>query len=212
LKNAEQGSISVRQLAEEIENVNRAFEMVTSSIAEFVQSARTIRSMADEVKGLADQTNLLALNAAIEAAHAGDQGRGFAVVADEVRKLADRSAHAAGEIEQVTSAMAGQSAEVDKSLRSGGSSLALCRDHAGELQKTLTAAQESVVEASGGATTIATAISEQWKVCSSVAGHIEQIAQKAAENSAASDQTRSAATRLQTLAHSLHSAVAGFAT
>ncbi|HLI63146.1 MAG TPA: methyl-accepting chemotaxis protein, partial [Terriglobales bacterium] len=212
LRNTEQGTTSVQQLAQEIEKVGRAFEMVNSSVGEFVKSANLIRSMTDEVKGLADQTNLLALNAAIEAAHAGEQGRGFAVVADEVRKLADRSVHAAGEIEQVTSTMARQSTEVEQSLHSGGASLTSCREHAGELQKILAAARQSVVETTGGATTIATAISEQWKVSTDVAGHIEQIAKKAAENSAASDQTRAAATRLETLAHSLHSAVAGFAT
>jgi methyl-accepting chemotaxis protein len=50
-----------------------------------------LKTMGDEVAGIASQTNLLALNAAIEAARAGDHGRGFAVVADEVRTLSTRS-------------------------------------------------------------------------------------------------------------------------
>lgn len=57
-----------------------------------------LRSMAEEVSGIAKQTNLLALNAAIEAARAGEVGRGFSVVADEVRKLSNLSGEAGSRI------------------------------------------------------------------------------------------------------------------
>ncbi|MBO4243964.1 MAG: hypothetical protein J5882_02780 [Bacteroidales bacterium] len=57
-------------------------------------------SFIDEI---AFQTNILALNAAVEAARAGEHGKGFAVVAGEVRKLAENCAHAAKEIDSVSS-------------------------------------------------------------------------------------------------------------
>ncbi len=75
-----QAETKIKQLAEEIERINRA---------------------SSSIQKIAKQTSLLALNAAIEAARAGEQGRGFAVVADEVRKLAESAIASSQEITQV---------------------------------------------------------------------------------------------------------------
>lgn len=60
-----------------------------------------IKSLSQEIGGIAGQTNLIALNAAIEASRAGDAGKGFAVVADEVRSLAENSQNTVDKIQKV---------------------------------------------------------------------------------------------------------------
>jgi len=212
LENTEHGGQSVSQLGAAIEEVGMAFDLVNHAVTEFMKSATSITTMTQQVKDLADQTNLLALNAAIEAARAGEQGRGFAVVADEVRKLPELSARAAEEIEGVTSSIGRQSLAVEESLRNGTQSLLSCREHATELDTILGKARQSVLEASTGVTDITVSVNEQSKGSADVARHIEEIAKMAQENSAVVGQTLAAAKGLETLAHSLESAVARFAT
>ncbi|MFS2222085.1 methyl-accepting chemotaxis protein [Pantoea sp. B65] len=107
VKNNAENVRQARQLTESTQLTAKKGGDVTATVVgtmhQISENSRKIADITDVINSISFQTNILALNAAVEAARAGEQGRGFAVVASEVRALAQRSAHAAKEIEGLIS-------------------------------------------------------------------------------------------------------------
>jgi methyl-accepting chemotaxis protein len=210
LERSQAGRASLDRLVGEMEQAQDAVRRMAESMGAFVQSTQSVNKMTQEVREIAEQTNLLALNAAIEAARAGEQGRGFAVVADEVRKLAEKSAHSASEIDNITEDIGRQSAVVRETIESGLKHLESSRRVADQAQEVLSAANELVVEVGGGLDQIAVTIGEQRNASALVKSGIDAIAGMARENNAAIEQTAEAAREMEQFAAHLQESVSRF--
>ncbi len=198
-----EGNRNVDAIVTEITNIEQVMQQVDNSANHFIDRARTIAGMTQQVKDIAEQTNLLALNAAIEAARAGEQGRGFAVVADEVRKLAEKSARSASEIDTITRELDAQSGQVEKAIEQGVRSIHLTQTNIQQVSTLLLEAGNAVDQTTAGMTEIANAVTEQKAATESIAQNIEGIAQLAERNHLAVGNTRESIIKLEALSHRL---------
>lgn len=207
---ATQGADIVRTV---VDKIGRIAEMVNGSaqtIAHLGDHSERISAIVGVIKDIADQTNLLALNAAIEAARAGESGRGFAVVADEVRKLAERTAKSTQEITEMIGAMQSGTEKAIKEMADGVVGVAEGVDMARQAGDAMASIQNGAGQVVGRVSDISAALREQSAASTQIARHVEQIAQMAEENQAASGAAAGVADELRHLAEMLEGQVRRF--
>ncbi|WP_438696814.1 methyl-accepting chemotaxis protein [Vogesella sp.] len=205
-----QGGEVIASAVSEMQRINSAVDQAAGTIGNLVSKTQTISTIMQVIKDIADQTNLLALNAAIEAARAGEMGRGFAVVADEVRKLSERTAAAtqeiAGMINEIQAGSEASRSNMEEAVNRVKAGLALA-EQGGEAIHQIRDSANGVV---GVVKDISQALAEQGHASEEITRNVEQIAQAAANNAAASGQSSQAIGELNELTQRLRSMVSRF--
>ncbi|EXJ16513.1 methyl-accepting chemotaxis protein [Imhoffiella purpurea] len=183
-ENTQQSHRQVEETIRRIQLLSQRLKESNAAAADLAQSANTIGSVLDVIRGIAEQTNLLALNAAIEAARAGEQGRGFAVVAGEVRTLAMRTQTATEEIAGIIANLNQSTDNIVQLIdhcHTEGQESATQADQAGTFLAEIAEDVSSVLDMN---TQIAAAIEEQSHVASEVNRNvvaIRDVAERSAE-------------------------------
>lgn len=196
-----QVSESTKTTTEAVKKAEEAQGIITG----LVDASHKIGRVVSLIQKIANQTNLLALNATIEAARAGEAGKGFSVVASEVKVLAGQTSKATEEIAEEVEAI---------------------QTSTGQAVNSINQIVNSIIKVDEGASTIATAVSEQRSVTSEIARNVTEAAsatgevaenitsvmQAAGETSDSVKQMSEAAKELSTQAESLGESVNKFLT
>ncbi|MEE4662668.1 methyl-accepting chemotaxis protein [Pseudomonas alliivorans] len=223
-RNAEAASITSRQTMtytlSGIENVAQTLKAIEGLAGNVVETgtqvkalstrAQDISKVVEVIRAIAEQTNLLALNAAIEAARAGEQGRGFAVVADEVRALAHRTQQSTLEIEQMISAIQGDSTQAVTAMNVSSDMATRAIGVAQSADASLKQIVEAITLINESNSQIATASEEQAQVAREADRNLTAIRELSTQSAAASSQTASACGEMANLAVELNRLVGNF--
>ncbi len=210
LQRAQHGREKLTEMVDELQRVETAVTEIAAAVSAFIANTQSISGMTQQVRDIAEQTNLLALNAAIEAARAGEQGRGFAVVADEVRKLAEKSAHSALQIDEVTLSLDTQSGQLRKTVQRGMDALQVSQTHVHEVADVLIESNKSVEDVSLGLDEISASINKQRDASQDIASNISKIASMLGESNKVVQRTVVSVHNLGQISESLIKSVGKF--
>ena len=203
------GSQAIARSADDIQALAEAVTGVSLLMDQLARRSDEVNVATSLIGEISDQTNLLALNAAIEAARAGEAGRGFAVVADEVRKLAQRARASADQITATVSATQAEIRQVVLHMAAASDKARESVSHADAVREALARIDAQAKIALDSVQLIACGTQQQSANSSSIAGHVEQIAEAILKNSHAAVETAGMASHLTTLANGMRSVLAG---
>lgn len=187
--NVDQNSFNAQNAEKISAEANKLIHEVAERAGQAVQANQDISNKITIINDIAFQTNILALNAAVEASAAGENGRGFSVVASEVRELAEKSKHAAVEIENLS----------NKSLELANGAGGIMSKAIPNIEQTTRMVQE-----------ISAAGIEQSSGVNQVKDAMQQFNEISQENAASSEELASSAEELASQAEQLKEIMAYF--
>jgi methyl-accepting chemotaxis protein len=166
-----------------VEQARGAVSDVVKTMESIRQGSAKVADITSLIDSIAFQTTILALNPAVEAARAGEQGRGFAVVAAEVRSLAQRAAHAAKDIRDLTAESA---AHVTEGVRTAG----IADGSMAEVVKTVEGLGGVVADMAAASVEHSAGIAQVNKAAATLESATQQNAALVQESAAASERLR----------------------
>ncbi len=182
------GDQAVRSVEIAAEAVSEA-DRTNESMAELSRAADQIGEVVDLINAIAQQTNLLALNATIESARAGEAGKGFAVVASEVKSLAQQTAKATDEIRDRIKDIQAAAQNGVNAIRGIGETI----KHMNEIASSIA---DSVHQQGDATNEIARNVNEASDGTSMASSSVAQLSASAADTEKASTEMLGAANQL----------------
>lgn len=183
-----QGSVMVKELREQAENVEQAGNNTVEAIESLTKKVAAVENFVGTILTISSQTNLLALNASIEAARAGEAGRGFAVVADEIRQLSEQTKNASQHITSIIAELNEDTRRANESIHQSVDSVKLQTELIDKTKDKFELIREGMKKLAGNIETTEKVIHEILKSTGVISENITSLSASSEEVAAASTE------------------------